>query len=205
VGPSIRPLFLETLAAVRPVLVSPAVAACWDEPSALSAFSVRGLAGHLVRAALVVDQYLDRPDPSAVQPISPAAYFAHLDSDISSALNVGVRQRGEELVAELDRLIMRLSDRLTREPEDRLIKVAGDAVMRLDDYLGTRLVEMTAHADDLAVSVGLDDPALPPEDADVALGVLLNVARHRHGDIAILRALPRRERASGDVLPVFWW
>jgi len=48
-----------------------------------------------------------------------------------------------------------------------LLTVAGDSVMRLDDYLATRIVELTVHVDDLAVSVSLDSPVLPP----AALGI----------------------------------
>lgn len=209
---AVRRLFLETLTAVRPLLASSEVAARWDEPSALPGFSVRGLAGHLVRATVTVDNYLDRPEPTGEKPISAAAYYANLlDPDISSDLNVGVRKRGEELaaggherlIAELERLASRLEERLRREPHDRLVKVSGDAIMRLDEYLVTRLVELTVHADDLAVSVGLDYPALPPEALDITLVTLMDTARHRHGDLAVLRALSRRERDRGDVLPIF--
>jgi hypothetical protein len=207
----VRRLFLETLAAVRPLLASSAVAARWDEPSALPAFAVRGLAGHLVRVAVTVDKYLDRPEPRGEESISAAAYYGNVDSDISSALNVGVRQRGEELaagghehlVAELDRLASRLEERLRHEPDGRLVRVAGDTVMRLDDYLVTRIVELTVHADDLAVSVGLDYPTMPPGALDISIRVLIDTARHRHGDLAVLRVLSRRERDSGDVLPIF--
>jgi hypothetical protein len=207
----VRPLFLETLTAVRPLLASSEVAARWDEPSALREFSVRGLAGHLVRATLNVEKYLDRAEPAGEEPISAAAYYANLDRDISSLRHVGVRQRGEllaaggheRLIAEFDRLATCLEERLRRESDDRLVRVVGDAVLRLDDYLVTRTVELTVHADDLAVSVGLDYPTLPPGALDVTLATLLDTARHRHGDLVVLRALSRRERASGEVLPVF--
>jgi hypothetical protein len=207
----VRQLFLDTLAAVRPLLASSEVAIRWDDPSALPEFSVRGLAGHLVRAAVTVDKYLDRPEPRGKEPISAAAYYATRDPDISSVLNVGVRQRGEELaagghehlVAELDRLASRLKERLRHEPNDRLVTVMGDAVMLLDEYLVTRLIELTVHADDLAVSAGLDYPTMPPGALDISITTLIDTARHRHGDLAVLRALSRRQRASGEVLPIF--
>lgn len=208
---SVRLLFLDTLCAVRPLLASREVAALWDEPSALPEFSVGGLSSHLARAAVTVDNYLDRPEPTEDEPISAAAYYANLDPDISSPLHVAVRQRGEELAAgghevllvEFDRLTTRLGVRLGREPGERLVRVAGDAVMRLDEYLVTRLVELTIHADDLVVSVGLDYPTLPSGALDLTLATLLDTARHRHGHGAVLRALSRRERDSGEVLPIF--
>ncbi len=45
-------------------------------------------------------------------------------------------------------------------------------------------------------------PQPPPAAADRAEHVLVDVARHRHGDTAVLRALSRRERASAAVLQV---
>jgi len=207
----IRRTFLDTLAAIRPIVASPQVVARWDEPSALPEFSVRGLVGHLARAALTVDTYLDRPQPAGGVPISPAAYYANLTSDIASPLNRGIRQRGEELAAaghdrlaaEIDRLAARLDERLAHEPDDRLLMVAGNDLMRLDDYLVTRIVELTVHADDLALSVGLDAPALPPEALDTTIDALVAIARDRHGDLAVLRALSRRERDTVNTLRVF--
>ena len=207
----IRRTFLDTLAVIRPVLAAPEVATRWDEPSALPEFSVRGLAGHLVRASLTVDTYLDRPQPEGGVPIPPAAYYANLTADIASSLNIGIRQRGEELaaagharlVAEIDRLAARLEGRLAREPDDRLLMVAGNDLMRLDDYLVTRIVELTVHAEDLALSVGLDPPALPPEALDITIDTLVAIARYRHGDLAVLRALSRRERDTVNTLRVF--
>ncbi len=206
----IRRTFLDTLAAIRPVVAAPEVAARWDEPSALQEFSVRGLAGHVARAALTVDTYLDRSQPAGGVPISPAAYYANLNADIASSLNSGIRQRGEELAAagheglaaEIARLAARLEERLAREPDDRLLMVAGNDLMRLDDYLVTRIVELTVHADDLALSVGLDAQGLPTEALDITIATLVAIARYRHGDLAVLRALSRRERDTINALRV---
>jgi len=163
-----RRTFLAALAAIYPVVASSEMAARWDQPSALPEFSVRGLAGHLVRAALTVDTYLDRPEPTDHEPISPAMYFADLDADITSPLNIAICQRGEDLAAgghaqlvvEVGRLTTRIEGWLARERDDRLPTVASDSTMRLDDYLVTRIVELTVHADDLAISVSLDSPVL---------------------------------------------
>jgi len=209
---SIRATFLDTTTAVRPVVASPQVAARWDAASALPKFSISGLAGHLVRAALSVETYLDGPAPQHEKPISAAAYYAiALDADISSPVNAGIRQRGEEqaaggherLIAGLDRLSIRLRERLLREPDDRLLRVYGDLVLRLDDYLVTRIVELVVHADDLAVSVGIDLPTLPTVALQLAISTLVDVARQRHGDLAVLRALSRRERDALGTLSVF--
>ncbi|MGH8991732.1 MAG: maleylpyruvate isomerase N-terminal domain-containing protein, partial [Acidimicrobiia bacterium] len=103
-----RALFLEAVAAVVPLLEAPGLAARWEGGSALAEFSVRGLAGHLLRATTSVEAYLDRPEPDASEPsISAGAYFAAaIYSDIGdtpytgpaldSDLHRAIRARGEQ-------------------------------------------------------------------------------------------------------------
>jgi hypothetical protein len=121
-----------------------------------------------------------------------------------------VRAKGEAeaaeghaaLVARLEAMIERLEERLGREPAGRRMEVFKGLVLTLDDYLLTRLVEQLVHCDDLAVSLGIATPAFPPGAMDLALGTLVDVARFRHGDLAVLRALTRRERDPIDALRV---
>ena len=58
------------------------------------------------------------------------------------------------------------------------------------------------HGDDLAVSLGVDPPLLPPAATGLVIATLVEVARIRHGDIAVVRALARRERDAVDALRV---
>ncbi|HCG03547.1 MAG TPA: hypothetical protein DEV93_23800 [Chloroflexi bacterium] len=206
-----RQTFLDTLAAVRPLVASQNVAERWNEPSVLSEFSVRGLTGHLARAAFTVELYLDAESTILGDPISPAEYFANYPADIDAPLNVAVRARGEELASQghehvvglFDELAARLRDRLQREPSDRIVVGARGAVMRLDEYLVTRLVELVVHADDLALSVELGVTELPREALDIVIGCMLDIARYRHGDLAVIRAFSRRERDVVAALRVF--
>ena len=174
---------------------------------------MRGLAGHLVRATGSVEAYLDRPAPPVgTVPISAAEYYAAaVDTlDLQSDLHVAVRAKGEAEAAEgydallerLGGLIGRLEERLGAEPRERLVRVFKDLVLTLDDYLVTRLIEQLVHADDLAVSVGVESPAPPAGAMDVTLGALLDIARWRHGDLAVLRAFARRERDAASALRV---
>lgn len=71
----------------------------------------------------------------------------------------------------------------------------------LDRYLRTRVVELAVHGDDLAASVGLAFD-VPPAVADIVFGVCLELARARAGDLQVLRAFVRRERAAPGVLRV---
>jgi len=59
---------------------------------------------------------------------------------------------------------------------------------------------MLVHADDLAVSVGLDPLVLPGDSARLAIQSLVDISRHREGDLTVLRALSRRERQSAEAL-----
>ena len=74
--------------------------------------------------------------------------------------------------------------------------------MTVDEYLRTRVVELVVHADDLAASVGVAPMAPRPETGKIAIDALVDVARIRHGDLAVLRALARRERDPVGALRV---
>lgn len=208
----IRAQFLDAGRVCKELLARPEVGASWDSPSVLQHWPVRGLAGHLVRATGSVEAYLDRPEPAGARPMSAAAYYsAAVDTpDLMSDLHVAVRAKGEAeaaqghdaLVLKLAGLIDRLDERLPAEPPGRLVRVFKDLVLTLDDYLVTRLIEQLVHVDDLAMSLDLETPAPPPGAMDVALGALLDVARHRHGDGAVLRAFARRERDAVEALRV---
>lgn len=183
----------------------------WDTPSVLEHWSVSGLAGHLVRAFTTIEEYLDAPEPTG-ESIGPAAYYAAAldNSDLQSDLHNTIRRRGDEMAAQgLDSLIAhqegltaRLRSRLAEEPPDRKVGVFKGLVLSLDDYLITRIVELCTHIDDLAISVGEPTPDMPPEALDLAISALVGLGRHRHGDLAVLRALVRRERDDVNALRV---
>jgi hypothetical protein len=199
----IRSAFLSCARISADLVRLPVVGERWDRPSALEQFSTRGLAGHLVRATGSVEAYLDRPEPEG-PPIGAAEYYAAAvdATDLQSELHVAIRARGEAeaedghapLVEKLDALTVRLERRLATEPAGRRLRVFKDLVLTLDDYLVTRLIEQIVHCDDLAVSVGVETPEPPPRAAELAIDALVGVARFRHGDLAVLRALTRRER-----------
>lgn len=207
----VRLSFIAAAAVARDVISKPEVAASWDEPSALLKLSVRGLAGHLARAVFTVRTYLDAAPPEGAPALTAAAYFAAVlaDDDLDSEFNTAVRRRGEEeaavgrdpLLARLDEALALLTDQLPIELASRTMRVIGDRPILLDEYLKTRLVELALHIDDLCVSVGIATPDIP--GSDTAIRTLVDVARLRHGDVAVLRALARRERDPENRLRVF--
>lgn len=183
----------------------------WNDPSALPEFSIRGLAGHLARAILQVEWFLDMPEPDPPT-ITAEEYYAELVGfdDVNSDLNVGIRERALQTTtggwarAYLDasKVFDRLTERLPEVPAERRVLVFGGRALPIDEYLKTRVVELALHSDDLARSLGLPTPALSLDAGDVAISVLVGAARLRHGDIGVLYALARREQDAAQALRV---
>lgn len=198
--------------ALTGLLRSPAVAAAWSSPSALPEMTVGGVAGHLVRALETVETYLDEAEPPADDELlSAAAYYVRALDSAPPELHAGIRERGEAagavgaaaLADEHEARQVRLAPRLAAERADRRVRVLrGQASMTLEAYIPTRLVEIVVHADDLAVSVGEPTPVFPPGVVDLVVDALVATARQRHGDLAVVRALARRERDAGEALRV---
>jgi hypothetical protein len=190
----------------------------FEGPSALAEFTVRGLAGHLRRAMTMVETYLARPAPDAgagtdVETMSAAGYFATVlpaDRDLDSEFHRAIRQRGIETAPDRpdDFSLLwaesagNLITRLEQEPDNRLVQVFDGVVLALDEYLTTRIVELVVHADDLAVSLDVAPALLSPAVTGLVITTLVEVARLRHGDPAVVRALSRRERDTAEALRV---
>lgn len=206
-----RAVYRDCVEAIGPLLRNPAVQERWDEPSALAEMGVSALAGHLIRVLSTVERYLAQPEPLEEGRLSPEVYFTKVTSDINSAENVAIRARGAEeaaggydaLLAEYDRLRAAVLEAIRDQPSSRRMSVFGGQVLLLDDYLVTRIVEAVVHVDDLAVSCGIDTPALPVDAYEYAIRTLVDIARARHGDVAVMRGLARRERDDIGALRVF--
>lgn len=205
-----RTAFIEAATYAASLLGRSEVTDHWHEASVLPEFTIAGLAGHLLRGIKTVEKYLDGSDPVG-EPITAADYYDSIaiTPDISSSLNRDVRSRGEEEAAigslavaeEASALIERLDARLATEALDRRLQVLGELMITLDEYLRTRVVELVIHTEDLALSVDLPYPAeVAPAVATVAINTLVDLARLRHGDLAVLRALARRERDTVNAL-----
>lgn len=115
-------LFLHVAERAEDLIAEAAVAECWDEPSALEGYTVGGLAGHLARAVLTVQRYLDTaaddararaadvgpagPDPRRADRREPdvrvtdaAGYLVAVlgsHDPVQSAFHQAVRRRGAE-------------------------------------------------------------------------------------------------------------
>ena len=208
-----RGIYLATAGTAVELMRAPELAAGWHGPSVLQGWAVSGLTGHLARAVTTVEQYLDT-NPGEEGPAStPSQYYetALPNSDLESALHATIRRRGEEMAADgpaallevVDAGLLRLRNRLPAEPPERRVVVLGGVVMTLDDYLATRVVELVVHMDDLSLSLGVGAPEISDAAFQLVTSVLLETALHRHGQLAVVRAMARRERDAVSALRVF--
>ncbi|PON19127.1 hypothetical protein C2W62_04440 [Candidatus Entotheonella serta] len=206
----IRSLVVRAAEQAAALVASPEVAARWNEPSALAGMTVGALAAHLIRATGATLAYLDRTDPKT-QPevlLTKVTYFhAAVDSPIHdqikevSAAEASVGHA--ELVSKSRQVAQDQAVRLMAEPSDRLVGALGKRMLTLDDFCRTRMIEILMHIDDLAHSVGLPTPELDRDGTGEVIDILVGIARHLHGDWAIIHALARAERSTTRVFPVF--
>jgi hypothetical protein len=207
----IRSMVIESAAIAADLVESAAVVSAWDTPSALDGMTVGALAAHLVRATGATLAYLDRTDPETRadgELLTKVAYFhAAVDSPIHDRIkevSADEASVGAEGVAETARRVAdQLADRLPNEPVDRLVGALDSRMLTLDDFCRTRMIEIGMHIDDLAHSVGMQTPELGPAVTAEVIEIVVDIARHLHGDWAVIHALARAERSAGDVFPVF--
>lgn len=206
----VRGTFLVTATTAVDLVAAPAIGRRWDEESILPGFVVRGLAGHLARSVLQTEWFLDAAVGDE-EPVSAERYYAALEgtTDPESPLNRRVRAEGDEVTADGHQALVertaeclaRLRDRLVREPAMRRVECFG-RVLLLDEYLRTRLVELSVHIDDLARSVEVPTPTISPVALGEATWTLVGAAVLRHGELAVLRALAGRDPDNTDTLRV---
>jgi len=188
------------------VLGNPEVGAAWEKPSALAEMTVGGLAGHLAWQIFSVSAALEQPGSTGatVPLLEHYARVAWINAPLDAEINIGIRVSGEEIASEGARSV---HERARRAFDEQQVPLAGRApdqvvllpwtgwALSLNDFLLTRTMELTVHADDLAVSVGFASPEFPDAVFDPVLILLARLAVRRHGQSALLRALARAERA----------
>jgi uncharacterized protein (TIGR03083 family) len=201
--------FLATVAAAERLLATPDLVEMWERPSALEGYRVSGLAGHLARAVLTLDGYLDVSPPTVGRDTvttDAAGYIVAVlggHDPVESGFHRAVRERAQTEAADgplhlLERWRAahgRLADRLPTADGERLVEVLDGVVLPLEAYVATRAVELVVHLDDLAVSLGRPEPPeLPVAVVEQVAATLAVVAARRVGGLATVRSLARRER-----------
>jgi hypothetical protein len=202
--------YLHTAGQAVAMLRTPEVAAAWAKPSALAEMSVAALAGHVAYQVFSVEPALESPSPAspAIPLVEHYARAAWVGAAVDSEVSTGIREKGAGIASEGP---SGLADRAAAALESQRpalgVVGAGHAVfmpqtgwaLSLDDFLTTRLLELTVHQDDLAVSVGIETPAFADAAFDPVLVLLTRLAARRHGQVALLRALTRAERAPAAI------
>lgn len=181
----------------------------WDRESALRGMTVGGVARHLVSQPECAVDFLIATCPSDAQVLSLVGHYERADwllAPVDALANTSIRDDFNEmaLAGQTDAV-----ETLARSRERLPAAIAGagpttyvpwqDCALPTDDFLVVRLMEIVVHADDLACSVGLSTPSFDPEVAEPVLALLAALAAHRRGQVAVLRALSRAERAGGSV------
>jgi hypothetical protein len=205
-----RDLFLANATIVLGAVSDDRVGDAWNDASSLDDQTIGALAGHLARGSVwVVGDYLDIDPPN--RPIdfeTAAGYFATVASALTADDHAAIRERGAaiaargqaDVVEQLSTRLDRLRHHLPHEPADRLVAVYGGKVMRLDDYLWTRLVEQVVHLDDLARSLGIEPWTTAPDADALVIACGAEIGRRRHGGTAMIRTLFRGHDVALPVL-----
>jgi hypothetical protein len=194
----------------------PVVGTSWDEPSALQLMTVGDVVGHVFLIVRRVGKRLDGSFEGSAAGVGvgvgvgPMVYPRverpeDLDDEIHEQVRLDARRVAQwgwpdVCQAYADRLA-RLECRMADPIPDSV--PFGDRRVAIGEYLGSRVVEILVHVDDLAASIG-KPVGTPPEDAvELALVHLLGAARQVHGDLAVLRAFTRRERVPASAPSIF--
>ncbi len=203
-------MFVAGAKMVADTLDDPVVGAAWGTDSVLEHQSIGSLCGHMARGCVaIVEEYLDKGDAVGDVSLSSAGhYFASVMDGLDDDGHAGIRARGVEVAEEGWEAIVertndaaaRLEERLEAEPAGRLIEVFGGHLMRLDDYLHTRIIEQVVHLDDLARSLERPAPRFPPGTVQLTIACALEIGRRRHDVVELMRALYRDP--TNGVLPV---
>jgi Mycothiol maleylpyruvate isomerase N-terminal domain len=217
VRPPVIDAFLEAAAYAGGLVSSDTVGRRWRAPSALELMTVGAVVGHLFLVVRRVGQRVEGiplgpPDPVQRQsPPSLIGGWAWLRVDKTEDLGEPDHRqvrRDAERVAGWGWETVRDAYQARIEKVSRLLSGECPAEVQISGrtlpfpaYLATRVVELVVHTDDLASSVDLE--ARPPQAAiEIAIQTMVEAARSVHGDLALLRALTRRERAP-DTISVF--
>jgi hypothetical protein len=202
--------FIATGMDLLELVARPEVEEMWNEPSALEMWSVRTLVGHAVGPLELILTDCEQPEPATPRFRGIVEYT-----------RMARLEKREDLDLEAHHLIKVMADERAAKGRDHVVETATRWVEELKWMLPAmdpnkhvylprmppmagplammvmnRTMELTVHMDDLAVSVGLPTPPIRPEAGAMALTVLMSVARRANGDLEILRAMARQERAK---------
>lgn len=205
-----RTIFLDSARTALDLAARPEVAAAWRTESSCPGMTVGGLTHHLLAQADRVATVLaaESTDRELVTAKGHYERSTWVGAPRDEEVNTHVRDSSdaeaavgpEQVLAWGEERLARAAD-LLRQPRVPDTVAPGWLTWGLltDEFLLTRLVELTVHSDDLAASVDLETPEFRPEAVAAVVHLLSDVSVRRHGQTAVLRALSRPQRAPGHV------
>lgn len=152
----------------------------WDGPG-LGEWTVRDLTGHTARALLTVETYLDVADPGPVELHHPVEYYEVVGTTYADPAAIVERGRtagralGPDPAATVAEAAARVTARIEATPDDAPVATPA-GVMRLVDYLPSRVLELTVHRRDITAALGIiasEDLGATVERPAVQLAALL--------------------------------
>jgi hypothetical protein len=207
--------YLSAVDWLRGILRRSEIAEAWGQPSAVPDYTVGGMAAHAVHGVVWLEQLLKDTEPAGLRPVTIAGFFGlnRVEGDAVDPFAASLRAAAEAFAltgatvvtaactTARDELV-ELLDGASSARAVPVIRAAGGQVS-LCDYVRTRVLEVVVHGDDIVCSVpGLTVPDPPSGALEVSLGVCLEMARARVGDLGALRAFTRAERAQPEALRV---
>lgn len=197
--------YLAAVSAVLHLVGRTEVSARWLHPSILPEYTVGELTAHLGRSITNVETYVARPAPVDATPMDAPTYFAAVLADadpVDSDLHRAVRSRSTSVaaaghaavVASLEDSAERLR-RIDLAAQPPILVLDGIA-MSVDEYLRTRIVELAVHSADLAESVGVEAPGVPPDVWEQVARTVGETAVRRHGAAAYALSIARPDRTD---------
>lgn len=186
------------------------VRAAWGEPSALEGMSVGAVAVHGLSAIDDILLHCERPEPATARLLGAVEYYraARLDrrEDLGLQGHTFIRDLGEKhaaagpdaVLTQKRAALRQLKWTLPAQDPDKHVFLPRQPPMAgtLAMMVSNRTIELIAHMDDVAVSVGLPTSPIDPRAAAMALSVLVSLARKLNGDLPLILAMSRQERAT---------
>lgn len=189
----------------------PEVAAAWTAESACEGMTVGGLAHHLVAQVRSAARLLATPAPDGAPVIGLLDHYdrapwvvqsrsGEVDPEQNGSDNAGAQVGQVQVLADAFASFALLDGLLAGDARPDVVHIPWQGwSLATDAFLTTRMMEMVVHGDDLAASVDITPPVHDEAVTTPVFSLLAAVAARRHGQTALVRALSRPQRASGDI------
>jgi uncharacterized protein (TIGR03083 family) len=131
------------------------------KPTRLPEWNVKELLGHMTRGVDRINVFLDEP-PAAAADTDSVSYWTRYDpvtdspdtAERAKAVAAGY-ESGQHLAAAWDETWRRAAGRAGTVDRERPVQVSWGPALTLDEYVKTRVLEITVHRMDLESALGL--------------------------------------------------